>query len=140
MAGLRGIFRTFVERNNEPAAELLFWLNGLIAAAAGIVLWLRFDVPFGGAAAVSTAGFVVLFFSLLHPYSAIVAATIGSLASGGIGALVGASFGLRYAGTTGAWAGAFVAGAGFLAVAVSSYRKLVRAGLVARSRRPGASP
>src|ERR1044071_673151 len=115
----------------EPQAEMAFWLNAFVAAAVGAVGWIKIDLSAGMAAGLAAVTFVALFASLLHPYAAIVAGVLGSSVAAGIGALLGASFGLRYGGIIGAWGGGIAVAVGFVVVAVSAYRKVVRAGMAA---------
>lgn len=117
-----------------PEAEMAFWLNAFVAVAVGATAWIKLDLSAGMAAGIAAIIFIALFASLLHPYTSIVAGVLGSSVAAGVGALLGASFGLRHGGTAGAWGGGILGALGFAAVAVSAYRKVVRAGVAARGR------
>lgn len=142
--GIARIARALGGRQVEPAAELVFWLNGLVSLAVGAASWIKFDLAASAAAALAIGVFLVLLASLLHPNAAALAGALGSLTSGAIGALIGASLGLGYGGTSGAWVGGVLGGGALLVVAASAYIKLVRAASRSRTEAPmaggGGSP
>ena len=71
-----------LRRFRSAEGELVAALNGYLALAFGAANFIRFDLPLGFAIASAIVAFLFLSACLLHPYTAVFAATVGTILSG----------------------------------------------------------